>query len=185
MQPVQITIRDLPNSQALENLLRKKAEKLNQYCHRINSCRIVITIPQKHKHQGKLYCVRIDLTVPGKEIVVNRQRDMDIYVAIRDAFQASVRQLEAYERKRKGHVKSHNGLHRGYITKIFSDEGYGFIQGMDGEEFYFSTTNVTHPSFDKLELGDIVEYIGIPSTEGYQANRVTMVKEHEWSLDNL
>lgn len=185
MQPVQITIRDLPNSDALESHLRKKADKLNQFCPKINSCRIVLTIPQKHKHQGKLFCVRIDLTVPGKEIVVNRQMNQDVYVAIRDAFQALIRQLEGYERKRKGHVKTHNGLNRGYVSKLFSDEGYGFIQGMDGEEFYFSTTNVTHPSFEQLELGDVVEYIGIPSTEGFQANRVTKVKEHEWSLDEL
>lgn len=185
MQPVQITVRDSANSVALEGHIRKKAEKLTQLCQRINSCRIVITIPQKHKHHGKLYCVRIDLTVPGKEIVANHRKNQDIYVAIRDAFHAAERQLENYERKRRGYVKAHDGITRGYITKIFAEEGYGFIQGMDGNEFYFSLTNVAYPKFDKLELGDIVEFLSEPSSEGLQAHRVTKEKEHEWIFDEF
>lgn len=180
MQPVQITIRDLPASTALEDHIRKKAQKLSQYCRRINSCRIVITIPQKHKHHGKLYCVRIDLTVPGKEIAVNRKMDEDVYVAIRDAFRASERKLETYERKRRGDVKNHENVSRGYVKKLFHDEGYGFIEGTDGTEYYFSTTNVTYPDFKKLELGDIVEFLGIPSSEGAQAHRITKEKGNEW-----
>lgn len=107
MQPVQITIRDLPSSPAIESHIRKKADKLTQFYDHINSCRIVITLPQKHKRQGKLYCVRIDLTVPGKELAVTHKLDEDIYVAIRDAFQALTRQLEQYARKRRGDVKRH------------------------------------------------------------------------------
>lgn len=174
MLPVQITIRDLPNSPALESHIRKKAQKLNQFYQRIGSCRIVITIPQKHKHQGKLFCVRIDLTVPGKELVVNRKLDQDIYIAIRDAFNAVERQLENYSRKQKGHVKTHELEMRGVIERIFFDEGYGFIKGnTDGNEYYFSSVNVSNPSFDQLQVGDAVEFISMMANDGLQANRVT------------
>jgi ribosomal subunit interface protein len=179
MQP-QVTIRDLPSSPALEDHLRKKAQKLNQYCHKINSCRIVLTIPQKHKHNGKLYCVRIDLTVPGKELVVNRKMDEDVYVAIRDAFHAAERKLETYERKRRGDVKNHENLSRGFIKKLFLDDGYGFIEGIDGNEYYFSMTNVSYPSFPQLELGDLVQFLSIPSGDGVQAHRITKEKGNEW-----
>src|SRR5687768_2352095 len=104
MLPVQITIRDMPFSSTLENHIRKKAEKLNQFYQRINSCKIVIHVVQKHKHQGKLFSIHIDLTVPGKEIVVNRKLNEDVYIAIRDGFHAIVRQLENYARKQRGDV---------------------------------------------------------------------------------
>jgi ribosomal subunit interface protein len=174
MLPVQITVRDMQSSSALESHLRKKAMKLSQYCHHINSCRIVIHVPQKHKHQGKLFSVCIDLTVPGKELVVNRKLDEDVYVAIRDAFQALQRQLESYSRKRRGDVKVHEMVMQGQIKKIFFDEGYGFIQGTDGSEYYFSPTNLSNSSFDQLELGDIVQFIGVPESEGMQAHRVVV-----------
>lgn len=178
MLPVQITVRDMDTSPSLEDHLRKKALKLNQYYDRINSCRIVIHIPQKHKHQGKLFSVSIILTVPGKELVVNRKLDEDVYVAIRDAFIALTRQLENYARKRRGDVKTHEIVMQGIVKKLFLDEGYGFIDGPDGSEYYFSPTNVSYPSFSQLQLGDAVQFIGVPQSEGMQAHRVTREKNH-------
>ncbi len=178
MLPVQITVRDMPNSPALEDHLRKKADKLTQYYDRINHCRIVIYVPQKHKHQGKLFSVNIDLSVPGKELIVNRKIDEDVYIAIRDAFHALERQLENYARKRRGDVKMHEELMHGHISKIFADEGYGFILGGEGSEYYFSPTNVSNPSFEQLQIGDTVHFIGVPQSEGMQAHRVTRVKQN-------
>ncbi|MEO8402901.1 MAG: ribosome-associated translation inhibitor RaiA [Gammaproteobacteria bacterium] len=178
MLPVQITVRDMPSSIALEDHLRKKAMKLSQYFHRINNCKIVIQVPQKHKHQGKLFSVSIDLSVPGKELVVNRKLDEDVYVAIRDAFHALQKQLESYVTKRRGDVKKHEQLMNGYVKKLYADKGYGFIQGSDGSEYYFTPTNVSNTSFAQLELGDIVHFIGVPETEGMQAHRVTRDKNN-------
>lgn len=106
MLPVQITVRDLPNSPAIEECIQKKIQKLEQLCPRIMSCRVVIDAPQKHKHQGKLYGVHIDLTVPGKELAVNHKENEDVYIAIRDAFSALEHQVETYARKRRGEVKN-------------------------------------------------------------------------------
>lgn len=177
MLPVQITIRDLPDSPAIENHIRKKVEKLNQYYQRIGSCRVVITIPQNHKHQGKLFCVKIDLTVPGKEIVVNRKLDEDIYIAIRDAFSALSRQLEDYARKQRGDVKTHETEMHGVIMRLFKEEGYGFIKGTDGNEYYFSVTNATYPSFKQLAVGNSVAFLSLPGDDGLQANRVHVINE--------
>lgn len=172
MLPVQVTVRDISNSPALETHIRKRAEKLNQYYSRINSCRVVVELPQKHKHQGKIFNVRIDVTVPGKEFVVTRKRDEDVYVAVRDAFDAITRQLEEHSRKRHGRVKAHNDVMHGHVAKILSDEGYGFIEGIDGNQYYFSVTNVSYPSFEQLTIGDAVEYIAETLSEGRQAQHV-------------
>jgi ribosomal subunit interface protein len=181
MLPVQITVRDMSTSEALEDHLHKKAMKLTHFYDRINSCRIVLQIPQKHKHQGKLFSVSIILTVPGKELVVNRKLDEDVYIAIRDAFHAAERQLENYVRKRRGNVKMHEVVTQGTIEKLFVDDGYGFIHGPDGSEYYFSYSNVSHPSFAQLQLGDTVQFIGVPQSEGMQAHRVTREKNHSQS----
>jgi len=53
------------------------------------SCRVVVEIPHKHHHQGKQFNVRIDIGVPGDEIVINRDHHEDVYVALRDAFDAA------------------------------------------------------------------------------------------------
>lgn len=179
MLPVQITVRDMLVSPVLETNIRKRAEKLTQYYDRISSCRIVIEQAQKHKHQGKLYNVRIDLTVPGKELVVTRKCDEDIYVAVRDAFDALGRQLEEHARKRHGRVKTHSDVMHGRIARILPDEGYGFIEGVDGNEYYFSMTNVSHPTFSELIIGDIVEYFSEPLNEGRQALHVTRRRNTE------
>jgi ribosomal subunit interface protein len=178
MQPVKIVIRDMPNSPAIEDHIRKKAQKLSQFNQRINNFRVVVEVPQKHKRQGKLFNVRIDLTVPGRELVINRKLDEDVYIAIRDAFAALIRQLESYAQKRRGDVKTHESANYGYVKRLFLDEGYGFIQGVDGNEFYFSPTNVTYPSFDQLAIGDIVEFVSMPSGDGLQAHHVTKEKKN-------
>lgn len=172
MLPVQISIRDIASSSTLENQILKRAEKLTQFYTRILNCRIAIDFLQKHKHQGKIYNVKIKIKVPGKELVANHKADQDIYVAIRDAFNAIERQLEEHARKRHGKVKTHSAVIHGHIARLFMKEGYGFIEGIDGNEYYYSMTNVHYPRFDQLIVGDAVEFIPEPLNEGWQAQHV-------------
>lgn len=172
MLPLQITFREVPVSPAIESHIRKRAEKLNHFYDRISSCRVVIDLPQKHKHQGKLFSVKIDVTVPGKEFVVTRKANEDIYIAIRDAFDAIERQIEEHSRKRHGRVKLHNNVMHGHIARIIPEEGYGFIEGVDGHDYYFSMTNVSYPDFSQLNIGDAVAYIPEMLSEGRQAQHV-------------
>jgi ribosomal subunit interface protein len=105
--PLQITIRGIEHSDALETHIRDKADKLDEFFDHIMSCRVVVEVPHKHHQQGKQFTVRIDIGVPGSEIVVNRDHAEDVYVALRDAFDAAKRQLEDYARKIRGDVKTH------------------------------------------------------------------------------
>ncbi|MHB1332818.1 MAG: HPF/RaiA family ribosome-associated protein [Sulfuriferula sp.] len=107
--PLQITIRDMPTSAVLEDHIREKAAKLEHFYPALVGCRVVVELPHKHKQHGKLFNVRIDLTVPGSEIVINRDQSEDVYVALRDAFDAANRKLEDYGRRQRGDVKTHEG----------------------------------------------------------------------------
>lgn len=97
--PLQITFRDMERSDALETHIREKADKLEQFFADIVSCRVVVEQAAKHQQQGKPFNVRIDIGVPGKELIVDKQAHEDVYVALRDAFDAAKRQLEDYVRQ--------------------------------------------------------------------------------------
>ena len=104
--PLQITIRNVEPSEALATRIRDKTQKLEQFFDHITSCRVVVESPQKH-HQGKQFNVCIDIGVPGNEFVVNRDHHDDVYVALRDAFEAAKRQLKDYARITRGDIKTH------------------------------------------------------------------------------
>lgn len=171
--PLQIVFRDVPRSEAIESAIHDKAGRLEHFFDRIMGCRVTVGIIQKHRHQGKLFNIRIDLSVPGSEIVINRDQAEDIYVAIRDAFDHARRRLEDYARRHRGDVKAHELESHGRVVRLFTDEGYGFIEKADGTQFYFHRYNVVHPDFDELEVSDEVSFLEEGGSEGLQANRVS------------
>jgi ribosomal subunit interface protein len=175
---LQITTRDVPHSEALENHIRQKAEKLETFYPNIMGCRVVVEIPHKHKHQGRAFNVRLDITVPGNELVVNREADEDVYVALRDAFNAAKRQLEDYGRRQRGEIKTHAPILRGRVTRVIAEESYGFIETPDGQELYFHRDNLAENNFDKLAAGSEVRFLEDIGGEGLQAKRVSTGKRH-------
>jgi ribosomal subunit interface protein len=176
--PLQITFRDIKHSEALETHIREKAEKLETFFEPIMSCRVVVEMPHQHKHQGKAFNVRIDIGVPGSEIVVNRDRHEDVYVALRDAFDAAKRQLEDYARRLNRETKSHPQGFTGLVARLVPEEGYGFIRRADGNELYFNIDNLVNTTFDQLREGDEVKFIEEMAAEGPQAKRVSVGRHH-------
>jgi ribosomal subunit interface protein len=177
--PIEITLRDIPQSDAVETRIREKIEKLDRFHERVMSCRVTVESPQQRKHQGKLYSVHIDIKVPGGgELVVNRIQNEDIYVAIRDAFNAVARQLEDHVRRQRGDVKTHDVPHVGRVHQLFPAQGYGFIETPDRREIYFHRNSVAQPGYDRLEIGTEVEFVEEVGNEGPQARMVSLGKHH-------
>lgn len=111
-EPIQITFRGIDPSEAVERRILAKAADLERFCSEIVSCHVTVDAQHHKHHKGNLYEVRIDLRVPGKEIVAGRDHGQDhahedVYVAVRDAFDAAARQLEDHVRLRRGYVKRH------------------------------------------------------------------------------
>lgn len=106
--PLHIKFHNIPASEAVEAEIRKRADKLAQWTDRIMRCDVTIETSGKHKQQGHCYEVRIDLTIPGAEIALNRiHPNEDIYVAVRDAFDALTRKLQELLQLQRGEVKAH------------------------------------------------------------------------------
>ena len=176
--PLRIAFQGMEPSPTLEDRIREKAAGLSRYHAHIVGGRVVIERLQKHSRQGDLFTVRLELTVPGGEIAVSRERDPDVYVALRDAFDAARRRLEDRERRERGTTKVHDEEFLGQVVRIFPEEGFGFIASEDGRDIYFNRDNCTHPSFDRLDIGNRVRFLVAEGAEGPQARRVTRKADH-------
>jgi ribosomal subunit interface protein len=106
--PLQISLHGVAPSDALHKIIRDRAEKLERYYSHIMSCRVVLELEGRHQAHGRQFKVRIDLKVPGSEIVVTHEHDEQLEVALRDAFDAAKRKLEDYARTQRGDVKHHS-----------------------------------------------------------------------------
>lgn len=176
--PLQVTFRNVPHSAALENNIRNHAEKLLVFFSQIMACKVVIDMPQKHHHQGKLYNVRINLAVPGKELVATRYMNEDFFVALREAFDNAKRQLEELNIQKHSNGRPANNKFPmyGYVSQLFPQEGYGFIETTDGHEVYFNQC-VVHPTYKQLTIGMRVQFLEELGEKGPQASRVKLKRE--------
>lgn len=183
--PLQITFQDIEHSDAVAARIREKVEKLEHYFDRIMSCRVVVEAPHRHHHKGKIYNVRIDITVPGGEIVVNRNSGLDhahedIYVAIRDAFNEAKRQLQNLTRIRLGKVKRHEMPDHGHIIQLRPEKDRGTIETAAGDIIHFHRNSVIENEFDHLQVGWEVRFVVAEDRmdEGLWASSVYLIGKH-------
>ncbi len=179
----QITFQNMEPSDAMEQNIRERAQKLDQFYDRIMSCRVMVEAQHRHHRQGNVFHVRIDLTVPGRELVVSRDPGKDhahedVYVAIRDAFDAARRQLEDFGRRQRSEVKAHEVQMHGRISQLNPSEDYGIIETLDRREIYFHRHSVVNFDFDKLEVGERVRFNEEMGDMGPQASSVLIEGKH-------
>lgn len=106
--PVDISFKHMDHDNKIEEDIRERVGKLEAVCDSIVGCHVVVESPHHSHRKGSLYNVRIRLTVPPRgEITVNREQHEnhgheDVYVAIRDGFNAARRQLKTFVREVRG-----------------------------------------------------------------------------------
>ncbi len=174
--PLQISFRNMHHSEVVERAIVERAERFERFSDQIMGCRVVVET-RHHRHQGNLYHVRIDLTLPGHEIVVGREPALhhayeDVYVAVRDAFDAAGRRLEDYVRRRNHRVKVHESPPHGHIARLDYGKGHGFIETPDGREIYFHQNAVLNGDFASLAVGAAVIFAEEQGEDGPQASTV-------------
>ena len=83
-----------------ENLadhIRERTQKLGHFFGRIKGCRVTVDGPGQHPLKGRIR-VRIDVSLPGSKIAINRQAGADLPMAIRESFDAADQRIEDYVR---------------------------------------------------------------------------------------
>ncbi len=105
--PPEIHFQDMDRSPAVEEAVRERALKLEKLFDGITSCHAYVHALQRNQRKGNHYEVRLEVRVPGTELAVsNRPGDRnaheDVYVAVRDAFDAMERQLKRWKERVRG-----------------------------------------------------------------------------------
>ena len=108
----QVSFDDIPIDEAVRDGALEHIAQLETFYSRITGCHVVIAQPHRHHREGRLYSVRVDVRVPGGEIVVNHEHHLDhahedVFIALRDAFAAARRRLEDHVRRLRGVEKVH------------------------------------------------------------------------------
>lgn len=176
-RPLKITSPDFPLSDAFETEIREKAAALETYYSRISGCEVTVEAPAiAHHRKGGPFVVRIRLTLPGLEVVTDRQEQGELSQAIREAFDAARRRLEDYVRELRGAVKAHEPEQLARVGRLFPD--YGFLETPDGREIYFHPKSVLEGGFDQMEIGTEVRFVEEEGEQGPQASTVTILHKH-------
>ena len=180
--PLELQFKNLEQTDELSDYITLRANKLDQFCDHVSSCRIIVDRPQEHLESGSPYRVRIDVTVPpGHELVSRREpgdgeMHEELKTVIADTFNGMERQLKKLTQRQRGDVKDHPQQQvSGIVQKIFPDEGYGIIESIEGRDVYFHRNSVLHGDFDRIEAGTGVNFMQEVGDEGLQASSVRVV----------
>lgn len=193
----QITFRNMEHSPTLEADVLKEASRLEKFFPRIMSCRVAIEGPRREEYGG-LYRIRIDLGVPGEELLVEHNPTLhgslqareamhrtkqsephrerrDAALAIREAFHEMRRRLQDYKRRIEGQTKRHEKMPLGTVIRLSPGEDFGFLES-EGREIYFHRNSVLSGHFDRLRIGSPVRFAEEMGEKGPQASTVRMVR---------
>ncbi len=182
-KPLEIRFHDVPHSDFIEARIREKVRELEKIYDHINRVRVVVDKDSNRHHKGNAYRIRLFIHVPGREIVINHNQRYDparedFRFALREAFDAAVRELTKFKERQRGEVKTHVEQPHGRVVRLFRDQGYGFIELEDGQEIYFHRNAVVNNGFARLEVGARVR-VHIAEAEspfGPQASTVHLVE---------
>jgi len=175
---LEISFRHMRHSEAVEQAVRQRADKLLRFHPRITNCRVVVEAAnRKNSAKAVVYRVRVDVTVPGAEIVASREPSLkplheDVNVAIHEAFDSARRELQDVAGRMRWEVKQHEAHPRGRVVRLFPDRGYGFLESDEGYEVYFHANAVVGGALADLVIGDEVRYEEAPGEGGPQATTV-------------
>ena len=125
MRPVQISFRNMRVVPSLEQEIRSRVAWLESFHPAVVGCRVLVEVPHRHRRHGRRLHVRIELSLPGGDVIVDHQpalaaaaraaarksheldgRHKDAFVAIHDAFDTARRRLEDAARRLRGDVKT-------------------------------------------------------------------------------
>ncbi len=139
--------------------------------------RVTLTKNRHHKKLKNVAEAVVIVTLPRRHTITSRKEDKTFEEAIRAAFDAVAIEIRKFREKRASKEIRTEPIppYRGVISKLFRDQGYGFILKEGGGEVYFHKHAVHGLTFDELEDGTEVAFNVIEGKKGLQATTVNPV----------
>lgn len=174
-----VVFRGFRASPALSARIEEEVADLERIWDRITACRVSLERPHRRKRHGDHFVTRIELFVPGKVLVVDRdppehESFEDAYAALNEAFDMLRRQLREYVRVMRGRTKRHEHQETAVVSQLFPE--FGFLRARDGREIYFHRNAVLHDGWGRLDLGARVAFAEEAGDEGPQASTVRVMR---------
>lgn len=110
--PLTVSFHGIPVSEPVRSSCWAEAEKLERWFDRITSCHVTLSLPHRHRRSARPFDLRVRLSIPGHEIVVDRSKSQFHGVEkpeliVRETFDEVRRQLQDRVAKMRGEVKTH------------------------------------------------------------------------------
>ncbi len=163
MEPhVEITFKEIDQSDAVEARIRERVKKLSEMSENIRSCKVWVRAPHRRGRKPTAYVIDLSVQMTGTSLHVDHRpgddnAHTDIYVAIRDAFNAMERQLRKWKDQHKGRPTHLETPLQGRIESLDWKSDCGQIATTDGRLIYFHRNSVVGDGYDNLNEGDAVE----------------------------
>ena len=179
-RPLEIVFHNMLPSKPIEELIRQKVGRLEKFYPRIVGCRVSVEVRGRpRKKTGSVPEVHVEIQVPGKTIIVSRERrasdgsaSPDARTSVRNAFDAATLKLQDYKRRQSREVKPHPSPLKAHVSSLFAARDYGFITTSQGKELYFHRNSVMDAKLEDLHRGDVVHYVEADGDTGPTAAKV-------------
>ncbi|HEY8537788.1 MAG TPA: HPF/RaiA family ribosome-associated protein [Steroidobacteraceae bacterium] len=173
--PARITFKNTEPSAAVEARVHEHIAHLERFHPELIGCHVEIAALPVRARLHAAHDVQIELHTPDRVFRVRSETQeqeayLDVFVALRDAFDAAKRLLRQQAAERNGEP------HRSTVSRIGTIEhlakGYGRIAADDGHTVYFHRNCLRDTKFGALSVGTIVEFEEELGNHGPQAATV-------------
>ena len=145
--PVEIAFRHCePSEEEIRSEIAAQVQRLEKFSPRITSCHVVVAGPQTGHRRGGLSRSSFASRCPSTTRSSSTSRHGDAperehaLVAIREAFDAAVRQIEDVVRDMRGQVKEHAEESHGCVKKFLAGEIAASSKRRTGGKSIFTAT---------------------------------------------
>jgi len=181
--PLEIAFHNVDSSEWSEREIRAKVGKLERLFDRLVSVRVRVDRPAKSS--GAPPVVRIEMGLPGhKDLVVSHEPEHlqqrfqtpDLHNAINEAFRIAERRLVDWKEQLidRPKIDPHDSERRflGSVSELHPEEDYGYLLTKEGSLLYFHRNSLLAGDFDRLSVGDEVNYVERGGDTGPTAAKV-------------
>ncbi len=184
--PLELSFENISSSETVERRVRERVAKLDRLYNHLVACRVAVRAPHNQHGKGNVPEVRIEMSVPGKDLVVSDAphhpkesfQKHDVYQVLDASFDVAERRLNDFKEQQRGEVKRHadDAFLVGVVAGLNTDSDHGFLTTATGNELLFRRNAVVNADLDDLEVGDGVHYVETVGDSGPQASRVWRVR---------